>query len=456
MHFFDKMRKREPAAGGGGERQVAEKQAGETETETAATCSRFWGSWAGSAAFLLLPAVVGLVPFLAPLGGELRSCEIPSSAEAEAAAAAADISTGALAGLTIPCAAIDTGYFIYNTCPLWLLICAAMLLEFYDVQLRSLGFGEPWHVAFIVVGAEATFIGAELLFAQIFTPVGIVAVLALHMSALICGMWPFLTLAIWLVRAHGRESERQQHAHDHDQEDGDAAGPETEEQPALRRGDSLYISGRDLGTTSMDEEEEEESTPVPVTVSAAVEPSLRHSMSLGMDAKAQVLAHRWRANAHYGETARAATVRGFVLWSFGIALLVVNWVWLQAFVLIYMKEANTPSRISVGVLVFNVSEALFAKAVQHAMKAAELQRVGTRHASFDRFHLTNLSTFAFLCYSAIFRQSLFVNITDWESFASFYLTNALSYFIGFVIPMSEKAHNVSSVLKTQDCNSCCK
>jgi len=155
-----------------------------------------------------------------------------------------------------------------------------------------------------------------------------------------------------------------------------------------------------------------------------------------------------------GEKARAATVRGFFFWCIGIALLVVNWVWLQAFVLIYMKEANTPTRISIGVIVFNVSEALFAKAVRVAMNHAELERVGTRHASFDRFHLRNLSTYAFLCYSAIFRQSLFVNITDWESFASFYLTNSLSYVIGFVVPMSEKAHNVASAMKTTGEGTC--
>ena len=46
-------------------------------------------------------------------------------------------------------------------------------------------------------------------------------------------------------------------------------------------------------------------------------------------------------------------------------------------------------------------------------------------------------------YSAIFRQSLFVNITDWTSFFSFYLTNALSYVVGFFVPMSEKLHNVA-------------
>ena len=69
--------------------------------------------------------------------------------------------------------------------------------------------------------------------------------------------------------------------------------------------------------------------------------------------------------------------------------------------------------------------------------------VGTSHASFDRFHLTNLAQYAFFCYSAIFRQSLFVNITDWESFAVFYLTNSLSYFIGFVLPMSETCFNLA-------------
>ena len=40
---------------------------------------------------------------------------------------------------------------------------------------------------------------------------------------------------------------------------------------------------------------------------------------------------------------------------------------------------------------------MFGWAVKKVMKAAELQRVGTSHASFDRYQLTNLTEFAFFC-----------------------------------------------------------
>ena len=43
------------------------------------------------------------------------------------------------------------------------------------------------------------------------------------------------------------------------------------------------------------------------------------------------------------------------------------------------------------------SEAMFGWAVKKVMNAAELQRVGTSHASFDRYQLTNLTEFAFFC-----------------------------------------------------------
>ena len=70
--------------------------------------------------------------------------------------------------------------------------------------------------------------------------------------------------------------------------------------------------------------------------------------------KTKVMASRWRAHSHFGEKARKATLRGFLFWCLGIALIVANWVWLQIFVLLYMKHATTPSRISGGVLIFNV------------------------------------------------------------------------------------------------------
>ncbi len=50
-----------------------------------------------------------------------------------------------------------------------------------------------------------------------------------------------------------------------------------------------------------------------------------------------------------------------------------------------MKVAKAPKKVLVRL------------PVKKVMKAAELQRVGTSHASFDRYQLTNLTEFAFFC-----------------------------------------------------------
>ena len=47
---------------------------------------------------------------------------------------------------------------------------------------------------------------------EIFEPAGIVGVLAGHMSALCSAMFPYLSLAIWLVHKHSRESNSHQQA----------------------------------------------------------------------------------------------------------------------------------------------------------------------------------------------------------------------------------------------------
>jgi hypothetical protein len=81
----------------------------------------------------------------------------------------------------------------------------------------------------------------------------------------------------------------------------------------------------------------------------------------------------------------------------GRAVKVVNWVWLQFFVLGFMREATTPTRIAVGVLAFDVSETIFGALCYHMFKHAEKERVGTNSASFDRYHLQNLASYAFAC-----------------------------------------------------------
>ena len=62
-----------------------------------------------------------------------------------------------------------------------------------------------------------------------------------------------------------------------------------------------------------------------------------------------------------------------------------------------MSEATTPARIGVGVLMFDVSEVIFGSLCRKMFKQTEKERVGTTKASFDRYHLQHLATFAFAC-----------------------------------------------------------
>lgn len=155
---------------------------------------------------------------------------------------------------------------------------------------------------------------------------------------------------------------------------------------------------------------------------------------------------------------------------------VVNWIWLQFFVLGYMSEATNAAKISLGVILFDGSEAILGRVHRRLMRKAEVQRVGTKHAIFDRYHLKNLSTFAFACCescaimgvaallargtlcackslthgnlsilvadSAIFKKSLFVQITGWSEFGSFYFTNLVMYIVAVVWPMSNTMNNL--------------
>jgi hypothetical protein len=62
-----------------------------------------------------------------------------------------------------------------------------------------------------------------------------------------------------------------------------------------------------------------------------------------------------------------------------------------------MREATTPARIGVGVVLFDISQALFGAICRAMFKYTEKERVGTTKASFDRYHLQNLASFAFAC-----------------------------------------------------------
>eukprot|EP01043_Picozoa_sp_COSAG02_P055518 COSAG02_NODE_6446_length_3564_cov_2.147475_2_plen_370_part_00 len=154
---------------------------------------------------------------------------------------------------------------------------------------------------------------------------------------------------------------------------------------------------------------------------------------------------RWRAKSHFGKAGQKAAKLGFFWWLLGIVLFIANWVWLQFFVLGYMSWATTPTLIAAGVLIFDLSEAIFFKLVRSVMRKAEYYRIGNHHeTAFDRFHLTNLSIFAFECYKAIFRTSLFVNVDSWAGIVPFYVINLVGYGFSVALPMSDLVHNLNN------------
>ena len=77
-----------------------------------------------------------------------------------------------------------------------------------------------------------------------------------------------------------------------------------------------------------------------------------------------------------------------------------------------MSEATTTARVSLGVILFDISEAIFGKVQRSLMNHAEIERVGTKDAIFDRYHLKNLAFFAFACceYCAIVRGFTFLRM----------------------------------------------
>jgi hypothetical protein len=122
-----------------------------------------------SSAMVLVPAVLGIAPFVINLAGARRQCTVDEDE------------------LTVPCAEIDADAFIL-TCLIWLVGCALCLLEFYRTQLRPLGFGHMLHYAYIYGSAGSTFCLLEYLFREKVPP-GLPAHISFHMGCLVASIW---------------------------------------------------------------------------------------------------------------------------------------------------------------------------------------------------------------------------------------------------------------------------
>ena len=369
-----------------------------------------------ASATVLLPAALGIVPFIISLSGAKRGCAVGADK------------------VLVPCAEINPEAFIFYTCAIWLVGCALCLLEFYRTQLRPLGFGSLLHYAYIFGSAVGTFCLLEFIFYEKVPP-GLLPQLSFHMGCLIGSIWGYMSLAVFLVLRHRKSSlafvqrMEQESARAAAQADADKADRSRLTAQLLRR----VVSKRAKIPPTADSPEKQAGQtqpPPPADTTAAVR-------------RVQIMKHasrKWRDRAHLGASNRKHVLKGFVFWVVGISLLVLNWVWLQIFVLGYMKLATSPERISFGLSVFNFSQMVASYVVTGVMQRAEMQRVGADHANFDRFVLTNQISWAFTCYSAIFKASLVVGLSDWTDFWAYWLTDAVTSMVAFVVPMSRNLH----------------
>jgi hypothetical protein len=79
---------------------------------------------------------------------------------------------------------------------------------------------------------------------------------------------------------------------------------------------------------------------------------------------AQNFKKRLRDSGSSPKSGRIPTLHSTLYFWVGLLLLIANWAWLQMFVQLYMENATTKERISIGTLIFNGSEKVFGEAVK--------------------------------------------------------------------------------------------
>lgn len=76
-------------------------------------------------AVCLVASIVGVLPFLLPLEGDLRRCRLGNNTSP-----------------AVSCATPDPTTFIFAILPIWLIICTAFFLELMEIQFKHIGFDE--------------------------------------------------------------------------------------------------------------------------------------------------------------------------------------------------------------------------------------------------------------------------------------------------------------------------
>lgn len=372
-------------------------------------------------AILVMPAAIGIAPFMWSMEGAPRRCFLPYGNDTV---------------LNVTCAEVSEPVFKWYTCPAWLVICARMLSEFFNIQFRTLGY-RNFHLGLIVLLVTLTYIVSEPLVFKLRNSTfavperwQLIRVLGLAICA-----WPFVAVSIVLIYKHTRLAD------EHEAAASQASEPEPE--PKLEREPALFKVVSEYMLIKKAEADSEEVAPEPepqieeVVFESASEMNLKRCwgrifhhrdvqevfatssfrntgywseqrvdipMTLLENAKdaghSQAQYERWgkvrhklvrkasldiwRKNANLGKKGREAIVRSAMKFWAGIAMIIVNWAWLQLFVLFYLQHATSPAKISIGVLIFNVSEAILGGVVQFLMASAEKDRKWRTDALLSR------------------------------------------------------------------------
>lgn len=387
-----------------------------TATDKSRTCaeSKFWDGVLWHNLSTLIPALLGLAPFMWPMEGEAQQCFIPSD-DGDA--------------LNVTCAAVSKPVLVWYTFPVWLVLCACMLLEFFWFQLSALASGVRLYVSICIVAMVLlTYVLLELLGTDEILDTGYTAYgwqAFRVLSTAVCA-WPFLAVGICLLWRHSYVVNRHPR-HETKQDFGDVvslaraaavsrprargeagAGAKAEVRaPAylcvLVRAEAsccgLNCYHRDLSQYEKSVvyrsgiwSEPRQDLPVTLLTTSSdfehdnrtqeSEPTNTESAEEGHRVRLEKLQKKWlprtkgwRQRAHMSPTTLASYRRSFTWMTIVFAGLIMNWVWLQLFVLLYMEHATTPTRIAIGGFVFNGSQAIFGGFVKTFANRADTERM---------------------------------------------------------------------------------
>ena len=137
-------------------------------------------------------------------------------------------------------------------------------------------------------------------------------------------------------------------------------------------------------------------------------------------------AARWRKVSTDSKIARDAMTWAAIWLVVGIGAILTNWSWLQLFIAIYNSEPPTATRNLVLSVVFIASEAILKALLAWIFGKSEANRLGltgNNKTTFDRYQLVNLLALACYTYTNVYRQSLFIQQTDFGKFVALALPN---------------------------------